>query len=228
MVRVTAYRLAMAMQMEIKKIRFSILLILLVLMIIAIPFLRGFLHIKLSLDIFTTAILIAAIWATGLRRHRMVAAICLALPYLLLTWVNYLMHHPLVLAASHVVGILFFGYVIYSILKFIISAGDVTREVIFAAIVSYLLLAVIWSYGYSALELVYPGSFNIPAARVDGGGFHFLYFSFVTITTLGYGDITPLTDKASSLAIVEALVGQIYLVVLVAWLVGMHVSRKSR
>ena len=56
----------------------------------------------------------------------------------------------------------------------------------------------------------------------------FEYLSFVTITTLGYGDITPLTDKASALVIIEAVVGQIYLVVLVAWLVGMHVSQKSK
>jgi len=56
----------------------------------------------------------------------------------------------------------------------------------------------------------------------------FEYFSFVTITTLGYGDITPLTDKASVLAFFEAVIGQIYLVVLVAWLVGMHVSRRAR
>jgi voltage-gated potassium channel Kch len=56
----------------------------------------------------------------------------------------------------------------------------------------------------------------------------FEYFSFVTITTLGYGDITPVTDKASALALIEAFVGQIYLVVLVAWLVGMYVSRRSK
>jgi hypothetical protein len=55
-----------------------------------------------------------------------------------------------------------------------------------------------------------------------------MYFSFVTITTLGYGDIAPLTDKASGLAIIEAFSGQIYLVVLVAWLVGMHVSKRSK
>jgi len=56
----------------------------------------------------------------------------------------------------------------------------------------------------------------------------FEYFSFITITTLGYGDITPVTDKATALALIEAVVGQIYLVVLVAWLVGMHVSRRSK
>jgi len=56
----------------------------------------------------------------------------------------------------------------------------------------------------------------------------FQYFSFVTITTLGYGDITPVTEVAKAITTLEAIVGQIYLVVVVAWLVGMHVSRKSK
>ena len=55
-----------------------------------------------------------------------------------------------------------------------------------------------------------------------------LYYSFVTLTTLGYGDITPLTEKAKSLTILEAFIGQVYFVVVLAWLVGMHVSRKSK
>jgi voltage-gated potassium channel len=73
-----------------------------------------------------------------------------------------------------------------------------------------------------------PGSFALPDKGFRGYFLQFQYFSFITITTLGYGDIIPLTDKASTLAICEAVVGQIYMVVLVAWLVGMHVSRKSQ
>jgi hypothetical protein len=56
----------------------------------------------------------------------------------------------------------------------------------------------------------------------------FQYFSFVTITTLGYGDITPVTEVAKAITVLEAVVGQLYLVVAVAWLVGMYVSKKSK
>ena len=65
-----------------------------------------------------------------------------------------------------------------------------------------------------------------PIETISGN--HCLCFGFITITTLGYGDITPLTNRASALALIEAVVGQMYLVVLVAWLVGMHVSQRSR
>ena len=54
-----------------------------------------------------------------------------------------------------------------------------------------------------------------------------LYYSFVTLTTLSYGDITPLTKVAKAFSVLEAVVGQLYLVEEVAWLVGMHVYRKS-
>jgi hypothetical protein len=211
-----------------RNIRFSVLLLLTVMMIIAIPFLRDFARVKLLLDIFTAVILIAAIWATGQRKNKIVVFCVFALPWLILTWINHLVDNSLLLFGSNTLGAFLFGLAVYSILKYVTNAEEVTREVIFAAIVSYLLLAVIWSFGYSSLELVSPGSFSISAARAEDSAFNFLYFSFVTITTLGYGDITPLTDQASALVIVEALIGQIYLVVLVAWLVGMHVSRKSR
>lgn len=216
------------MELDAKKIRFSVLLFLTVLMIIAIPFLRGIGRIQLLLDIFTTLILIAAVWATGRGRFQAAVASVIALLFFVLTWAGYWISNDVLPLASNTVGILFFGFVVYSILKHVFEADTVTREIIFAAIVSYLLLAVAWSFGYRLLELVYPGSFNIIDGRAEAAGFNSLYFSFVTITTLGYGDIVPLTDKASSLAVVEALIGQIYLVVLVAWLVGMHVSQKSR
>ena len=91
--------------------------------------------------------------------------------------------------------------------------------------------AVIWfliGLGLLLLELAIPGSFSFPDAAVRNETVRFQYLSFVTITTLGYGDITPVTNKASALTLLEAVIGQIYMVVLVAWLVGMHVSRKSR
>jgi hypothetical protein len=211
-----------------RKVRFSVLLLLMVLLILVAPFLREFIRIKLIMDIVTTAIMIAAIWATGERKHQSAISFGLALPFVLLTWVNYAARNEFVTLMAHLVGILFFGYVIFSILKFVLESKTVTREVIFAAIVSYLLIAVIWAYGYSALELLQPGSFRVPEDAFQGGGSHFIYFSIITLTTLGYGDITPLTHQAGSLTAVEALVGQVYLVVLVAWLVGMYVSRKSR
>jgi hypothetical protein len=118
--------------------------------------------------------------------------------------------------------------VIINTLAFIFKSEDVTIEVIYAAILVYLLMALMWSFVYVLLELINPASFNVALSLKQGSQMWSIYYSFVTITTLGYGDITPATDLASSFSILEAVVGQLYLVVVVARLVGMHVSSKSR
>jgi voltage-gated potassium channel Kch len=76
--------------------------------------------------------------------------------------------------------------------------------------------------------MLYPASFAIAHTKLLDAENIYLYFSLVTITTLGYGDITPIGSQAISLSVLEAITGQIYLVVVVAWFVGMYVSRKSR
>jgi hypothetical protein len=92
----------------------------------------------------------------------------------------------------------------------------------------YLLAALMWAFVYTVIELVDPASFNIDLSRPQDYLLEFQYFSFVTITTLGYGDITPVTEVAKAITALEAVVGQLYLVVAVAWLVGMYVSKKSK
>ncbi len=81
-----------------------------------------------------------------------------------------------------------------------------------------------WAFVFSVLECIHPGSFSIGEGQIGVGLLLFIYYSFVTITTLGYGDITPLTAPANSISLLEAVIGQIYLVVLVARLVGMHIA----
>jgi hypothetical protein len=83
----------------------------------------------------------------------------------------------------------------------------------------YLLAALMWAFVYTFLELIDPASFNIDMSRSQDYLLVFQYFSFVTLTTLGYGDITPVTEVAKAITVLEAVVGQLYLVVAVAWLV---------
>ncbi len=105
--------------------------------------------------------------------------------------------------------------------------NDISLNRIVGAVCVYLLLGVMWSIAYNVLEYLQPDSFKgltelvSPAWNPD-----WIYFSFVTITTLGYGDITPITQTARSLAVAEAIVGQFYIAVLVAGLVSAYISSK--
>ena len=208
--------------------RFLVLLILLLFLLVLTPFLDKFIETRILMDVFLTAIFIFIIYSIRLKRSQAIIAFVLVLPLIIATWSTYFFEIKTLSMLTRIFGALFFAYAAINILRIIVKSEKVTRETIFAAIVAYLLIALMWAFLYMILELVSPGSFSFPDKGSWGEMMRYEYLSFVTITTLGYGDITPVTDQASALVLIEAFVGQIYLVVLVAWLVGMHVSRRTR
>ncbi len=130
---------------------------------------------------------------------------------------------------------IFIGYTSTLILRMVLRAKTVDVEVILAALCVYLMLALIWGVAYQVIETLDPGSFAIPAAMIEGAANPeqaisgvLYYFSFVTITTLGYGDVQPVVPLARSFAITEALIGQIFLVTLIARLVAMQTAMQRQ
>lgn len=106
---------------------------------------------------------------------------------------------------------------------------DISANRLFGAVCVYLLLGVIWALSYSMIELSMPGSFAGFAAWSDRGwDSDWLYFSFVTMTTLGYGDLLPVSATARALAYLQAVFGQFYIAVLVAGLVSAYISDRRR
>ncbi len=94
-----------------------------------------------------------------------------------------------------------------------------------ASICVYLLIGLTWATLYVIINMLYPGSFADTDGTIVNSGADFLFFSYVTLTTVGYGDIHAVTDQARSLASLEALSGQLYLTIMVARLVGLHISK---
>lgn len=207
---------------------FFYLIVAIMAMILFAPFLKEFTRLRFLMDIFFSVIFISGIYAISHQKRYIVIAVLLALPMIISLWAKYIFVSDYLIIVGRLFGILFFGFAIIHIGQFMYNAQDVTQDVLFAAIVVYLLMAIMWAFIFGLLELIHPGSFNSPEAHNLEASELFLYFSFITITTLGYGDITPANEMANSLAVVEAVVGQIYLVVVVAWLVGMHVSKKAK
>jgi hypothetical protein len=105
---------------------------------------------------------------------------------------------------------------------------------VFGSICGYLLLGMAWGVLYSMLDTVWPGSFEVERrlaeqVHANDSRIHlFTYYSFITLTTVGYGDVTPLSTPARTCAWLEALTGQFYLAVLVAGLVGALLAKKSQ
>ena len=112
----------------------------------------------------------------------------------------------------------------------VLREGPVTAHRIRGAIAAYLLLAVFFAYVYGLIEYVYPGSLRFPEGWQAGRGeLHqgYLYFSVVTITTLGYGDITPIHPWARSAVMLEAIIGPLYLAIPVARLVSLGIETRK-
>ena len=187
---------------------------------------------RFIVDVFWTLVLISSVYAVSRNRRVILITALLALPFFAAKWSSHVIASFPVLVIGNLCAILFFAIVIYHLLRFIYGQQEVQLELVIAAIVVYLLIAAMWSYFYAVLETMHPGSFHFPDTASGHMQNRFIYFSFVTITTLGYGDITPTTGFAASLSVAEAVVGQLYITVQVAWLVGIHVAshfeRRSR
>ena len=127
---------------------------------------------------------------------------------------------------AHIVLIL---VCVASVLSVVFRAGRVTLDSILASAVAYQLIGFFFAQVYTMMMLLDPTSLHLPGNTASSGEvaqIEMIYFSFVTLATLGYGDIVPVTSLARSVAIIEAMVGQFYVAVVVAVLVSAFVSQK--
>jgi voltage-gated potassium channel len=210
------------------KHRFFAMLIAILSLLAVMPLLESLVNFRWMFDIFMTSVFVSGIYAGSQKKTHVVVAIILATPLLISIWAPDFDRIPNFFIFGKICGIAFFAFTIIQIVRFIISQHEVTVDLIAGAASVYLLMALMWAFIYQVLELFHPGSFGLSQARLQENPLFFIYYSFVTITTLGYGDIVPLSPAASSFSILEAVVGQLFLVVLISWLVGMHVSKRSR
>ena len=128
--------------------------------------------------------------------------------------------------------IAFLGFVLSLVMRDVLHGRRHVGEKVTGAIVAYLLIGLMWSFAFGLVELARPGSCDIPgdmiaAVESDPGQRPtsiFVYYSYITLTTLGYGDITPVGHAARTLSWLEAVIGQLFVAVTIARLVGIHAS----
>ncbi len=122
---------------------------------------------------------------------------------------------------------LLYGFMAVLILGHVFGAGRVDSDRLLGAVCVYFFIGLIWGDAYALIEHLQPGSFLLPGPASDPFP-ALLYFSYTTLTTLGYGDVVPLSPLTRMLAALEAVAGQLYVTVLVARLVGLHLAQSPR
>ena len=217
--------------------RFLFLLIFLMVLLFLGPFL-GRSSSGLSLfDALSTIVLILGAYSTSHRKTFLVAALVILVPAVVLVWLDHFDPTTSYALSRYILALLFYAFVDGAILRYVLTDERVTFDKISAALCVYLLLGLIFAIIYTLMEFLEPGTFLTGGqiiAQGDPGAFRgagfgqAVYYSFTTLTTLGYGDITGATRAARNLSVLEAIIGQIYLVVLVAYLVGMQISHASK
>lgn len=217
-------------QMSRSRLGFQNLLCWLFLYLMISPFLTSMPYAKFTLKASLTAVLLFAVYAARESKRFLSTAIVLLVLTLMLHWLGHLWPAPFVTPLTQVITALYLAVLIYAFFYEIFRARRVTSNLIAGTLCLYLIIGVFWGTVFALVESLSPGSFSgglLQSTVTPGERLHsFLYFSFITLTTLGYGDITPQTQGATALCQAEAIIGQFFIAVLVARLVGMQVSQK--
>ena len=206
-------------------------LVALVLMFVAAPFIEKIPHGKSLEALLITLVLVLGVLAVGRSRRTLVWAAALMVPAVAGRWINHFWPDAIPEWFFFAAGLIFLVFLIGQFLRFILRAPQVNAEVMCAGISVYLLLGLSWTFAYVILAQLVPGSFAFstgPASSQAMTGFTAYYFSFVTLTTVGYGDITPVTNGARALAAMEAMTGTLYVAVLISRLVALYTSQGSQ
>ncbi|MEO8350097.1 MAG: potassium channel family protein [Chthoniobacteraceae bacterium] len=206
-------------------LRFSAveLLIAQVVLFVASPFVEGLPGGAIVEAILMTFVLVSAVLAVGGRRRMLLVMALFASPAVLAKWANHIRPDLVSPAAFFAFGLVFLTLIIVNLLRFVLRTPRVNTEVLCASISAYLMLGLAWSFAYRLVSYATPGAFSFNRIHEQAmDGYMSSYFSFVTLTTVGYGDIAPVSPVARMLAVMESMTGTLYVAVLIARLVALY------
>jgi len=199
----------------------------LILLIVSEPFIEKLPGGPLVESALLSLVLISAVVAVGGRRRTLVIAVVLVAPALVARWGNHLQPNMTPHAFSLSLALLFMIFILAHLLHFVVRAPRVDSEVLCAAVAIYLLMGITWSFAYMLAARLVPDSFafsmkNDPTRAM--AGFDALYFSFTTMSTGSYGDITPVSNVARLLATLQQIAGVFFVAILISRLVSLYAA----
>jgi hypothetical protein len=213
----------------------TMLLALLTSAFVLLPFFVQFEHVGTVVRLSIEILLIGLVLRLNVNRALVGFVIGVAVLDGIADWTAEFHSIPALTLARLVLALAFFGTAFALIAWTVWRQRDVTAESILAVVAVYILLGLCWGLAFSIVEFLQPGSFaNVCEARLGDVGCRealaefprLYYFSFVTMTTLGYGDVVPLTRQAEGVATMASITGQLFVAILIGRIVGMYIARQ--
>ena len=199
------------------------LLVALGLLFVFTPFIEDLPRGDLIEAVLLTFVMVSGILAVGARRRHLIIALVLGVPAVVSKWINHLRPDLLPSEVFLIGTTVFFGFVLSHLLRFIVRAPRVDMDVLCAGVAGFLMLGLLFTPVYLIVARLDPTAFNAPQGSAFTG-FNAFYFSFITLCTVGYGDISPVSKIARMLAVGEAITGLFYMAVLISRLVSVYSS----
>ena len=215
--------------------RFVTLLLCLALLVVLSPLAEVYTWGTLLSDLLLSLTLLAGIVSISTRRWQVITGATMGITVFLATWVAYVTHYWAADVAQAALGLAYFGFTAGDTCYWLLTRSRIGVNELAAAACIYLLLGLTGAFVFMLLDLTVPpavvsiagGEFAemVPRPETFNG---YVYFSFTTLTTLGYGDLVPAHPVSRAFATLEAILGQIFLAIMIARLVGLHISQQNQ
>ena len=177
---------------------------------------------RLYLALLTTVLMISAVYAASVSQMGRFVGIVLAAVWVLLRWFGLFSGTLNAMMWSDIALMILLFYVLAVLIRRTVALKETDFDGLCGAVAAYFLIAVAWAVSYRVIEVVAPGSFSFPSYNLEALGNQLMYFSLTTITTTGYGDITPVSPFARMWSTMEAAAGVLYIALLVARLISLY------
>jgi voltage-gated potassium channel len=203
------------------------LLVTLMVFFIVIPFVEDLPDGDIVEAVLLTVVMVSSLLAVGGRRRALIISLALVVPALAAKWLSHFVPSTGLALVYLPAAILFFVFIVAQLLRFVLLSPRVDANVLCASLCGYLILGLLFAAVYTAVARLSPAAFTLPSvagAPETMKGSTAFYFSFITLSTVGYGDILPVSKAARMLSVMEAITGLFYVSVLISRMVSLYSS----